>query len=359
MRDNSLKFFFWHKYFDIDLKHFFKKYQMFGRGFVLSLCEQIAFSKNAFWLKFDKKEQQNFCDDFNIRTDKFNNMLEMLLDLNFFDKQKFNEYQILTNYTLQEAFLQTKSKKQKIFSIEHKEYMLDCFASKIYEIEIDATQSIENVEETSQKEENLQHTKLNDTRLVDNSKELPKLVHNTNITKDITHTRENEAKKPVDILPRQISCVIDAQESIKNLSSDDKAKFDLLKQRYANVEGFFKVDSKLTNDNMKVATYRTLLALIDLLNVKNNSYTIKLDSRVEHLTKTDIVQMIYELSVGSMYIIFETVATRQDIQNLPFFILGMLTRLYYREEAEKKRMQEYRQKKEQEEQKRLECLGRI
>lgn len=341
-KDNSLQFFSWHRYFNTDLKHFFKKYQMFGRGFVLSLFEQIAFSKNAFWIKFGSVEQQDFCDDFNIRADKFKDMFQMLIEQNFFDKEKYEKYQILTNYELQKAFLQTKT-KSKVTKIEHTEYMLECFIQKITNVTLSESGKVDNISEV---EEFKEHTKLNETQNVDNSKDLSKLVNNISLNnKNILNNSAHacaQVQKSVDINSKMVTSIIDAQNHIQSFKEEDRVKYNILKEKLTSDINFICLDdSKLPApmlalpDDYKVATYNVLFGLIDLVNVKNEQYTIKVGSEPEHLKKRDILQLIYELEPADMYALVDTVVKRQDIYKLPFFLLGAMVRISKQKEQRK------------------------
>lgn len=338
MKDNSLQFFPWHRFFNEDLKHFNKKFQMFGKGFALTLLEQIAYSKNGFWIKFDKLEQTSFCDDYNIREEKFEAMFNMLLEINFFDKHMFEKYKILTNEQIQKAFLQTKT-KSRLVKLEHKEYMLPCFASKLQEITLSEDNSCGNVENLPENEFKNSYTKLNEN-VVENSKELSTTTLVTEINNsNISYASASDSIKDEGSLENKgITSIIDCQNVLMKMSLEDKMKFNELQTRLASDYLYICLDdSKNPFKNVpefkltmpyRLATYKVLFALIDLFKSKNKFFTIKLYKEQVHLTKSDIISLVYGLDSKDMFTMVDTVAKRDDIYKLPFFILGMLVRLH-------------------------------
>ena len=290
---------------------------MFGRGFVLTLCEEIAYSSNGFFIKFDKVEQREFCDDYNIREDKFNAMFNMLLDLNFFDKAMYEEYHILTNEKIQEAFLEIATKKQ-LQKIEYVEYILPCFASKIHKLTLNLGG---NVDTSNEKLEEGTQTKQNKT-IVDKSV--------NNIKNDIYNATDEQVLKLTTVYT-----LTDVDNVIKTMSETDKSRLDQLVNKFDDGETF---SFDFVTGDYKVSAYQVLFALIDLLNAPKESYTIKIGGNAQRIDKKLLIQMIYELTTLEFVHIVETVANRKDIRILPFFILGMIVRIDNRKEEEKKKM---------------------
>lgn len=329
-KDNSLKYFPWHKFNSQILKHFFKKYQMFGRGFVLTLLEQIAYSSNGFWISWTKSDQQDFCDDFNIRTDKFNDMFNMLLDLNFFDKSMYEKYQILTNEQIQEAFIEIKAKKQ-IDQVEYIEYILPCFAHKIYELTLKTENTSGNVDNTTENNDLSTQTKQN-SNFVDKSVKKNLINIYNNATAEIKNADCGLSSPPVYSLT-------DINFLISNLNESDKSRFDLLIKKFDDKETF---SFDFVQGDFKISAYKVIFSFIDLLNSKNDRFTIKIGDKPQSINKQLLIQIIYELTIPEFAYIVNNITVRKDIRNLPYYILGMIVRLDNKKQQEK--MQEEQRK---------------
>ena len=283
----------------------------------MTLCEEIAYSSNGFFIKFDKNEQRIFCDDYNIREDKFNAMLDMLLQLNFFDKAMFDKYHILTNEQIQEAYIETKCKK-KIEQVENVEYILPCFTSKIHELSLKLGG---NVDKTSENNVISTQTKLNEN-IVD---------------KSVNNIKENikEATNEQVVNSTVVYTFKDIDDKIKNMNDTDKSRLKQLVTKFDDKESF---SFNLVAGEYKISAYKVLFAMIDLLNASKDKFTIKIGNNAQSITKKTIIQMIYELTTVEFVEIVETVANRKDIRVLPFFVLGMIVRLDNKREEERRKM---------------------
>ena len=130
------------------------KYGLEGFAIFIKLLQAIY--KNGYYINWTEKEQLLFIKRVNVTETLVNDVITTCLQWKLFDKQLFDEYQILTSHGIQQRFLFAIGRRTSV-EMEEKYLLLS-------EKEVSATKTLVNVTKTQVNVDNNPQSKVKESK---------------------------------------------------------------------------------------------------------------------------------------------------------------------------------------------------